>query len=140
MEATMKQTITVENTIDAPIEKVWAYWTLPEHITQWNQASDDWHCPAAANDPRTGKRFLYTMAAKDGSFSFDFSGEYKEVRPHEYMEYRMDDGRFCQVYFTQKGDKTRIVETFEPEEVNPLELQQGGWQAILDNFKKYTEQ
>lgn len=131
--------ITVEATVNAPVAKVWEYWTKPEHITQWCQASDDWHAPKAENDVRVGGKFSTTMAAKDGSFSFDFWGVYDVVKENEIMEYTMGDGRRAWLKFTADGDKTHITERFEAENQNPAEMQQGGWQAILNNFKKHTE-
>ncbi len=133
------QTITIESTINAPIEKVWEYWTSPEHITQWSHASDDWHTPYAENDLRTGGKFVSRMAAKDGSFSFDFGGEYDDVKPHERIAYTLGDGRKVDTTFTAKDNGIHVVQVFEPENTNPLEMQRGGWQAILDNFKKYVE-
>ena len=139
METTAKTTITIEATVNAPVEKVWEFWNKPEHITKWAQASEDWHAPHAENDPRTGGKFSTTMAAKDGSFSFDFGGVYDEVKPHELIRYTMGDGRTVQITFNTQGGSTHIVETFEAESANPVEMQRGGWQAILDNFKKYSE-
>lgn len=134
-----KQAITVEAIVNAPIAKVWESWTLPEHITKWNQASDDWHTPYAENDCRTGGKFKSTMAAKDGSFSFDFEGVYSLVIPHERIEYAMPDGRKVKITFLTKGNETTVSETFDPESQNSMELQRAGWQAILNSFKKYTE-
>lgn len=131
--------ITIEATIKAPIDKVWNYWTTPEHIMQWNNASDDWHTPHAVNDLRTGGSFLSTMAAKDGSFSFDFSGVYSDVAQHERIAYSMEDGRKVEVTFSSDGESTTVIETFDPETVNSAEMQKAGWQAILNNFKKYVE-
>ena len=131
--------LTVTATINAPVAKVWEYWTLPEHITQWCFASDDWHAPKATNDVSVGGNFSTTMAAKDGSFSFDFGGVYTEVRDNEVIAYTMGDGRVARVIFTANGNTTDIAETFEAETINPAEMQQGGWQAILNNFKKYVE-
>ncbi len=131
--------ITVEATVNAPVAKVWEYWTKPEHITQWCQASDDWHAPKAENDVRVGGTFSTTMAAKDGSFSFDFGGVYDAVTENEILEYTIGDGRRVWIKFTADGDKTHITERFEAENQNPVEMQQGGWQAILNNFKKHTE-
>ena len=139
METLEKTVITVKNTIDAPAEKVWETWTKPEHITQWNYASDDWHSPRAENDLRVGGNFLSRMEAKDGSFGFDFGGVYDAVRTNEYIEYTMGDGRKVQITFTPEGNKTKVVESFEAENTHSVELQRGGWQAILDNFKKYAE-
>lgn len=134
-----KTAITVEALIKAPIEKVWQLWTLPEHITKWNNASDDWHTPFAENDLRVGGKFLSRMKAKDGSFGFDFYGVYDDVRVNEYIEYTIGDGRKVKIVFSSHGNETKVVETFETENTHPLEVQRGGWQAILNNFKKYTE-
>lgn len=131
--------ITVEATINAPVAKVWEIWTTPKHIMQWNNASDDWHTPHAENDLRTGGKFLSTMAAKDGSFSFDFTGTYDLVSTNERIAYTMEDGRKVVIVFSSVGSKTHVSETFDPETENPLEMQQAGWQAILNNFKKYVE-
>ena len=136
---TTKAAITVQALVSAPIEKVWNAWTKPEHITQWNNASDDWHTPKASNDLRVGGKFSATMAARDGSASFDFEGTYSDVKQHQLIAYSMADGRTVKVVFKADGPKTQVIETFDPESENPIELQRGGWQAILDNFKKYTE-
>jgi uncharacterized protein YndB with AHSA1/START domain len=139
METLNKTTITVENTVEAPAEKVWKFWTSPEHITKWNCASDDWHSPFAENDLRVGGKFLARMEAKDGSFGFDFGGVYDEVKTNELIEYTLGDGRKVVVTFANNGQGTKVVETFEAEGTNPIEMQKGGWQSILDNFKKYVE-
>ena len=139
METQSKAVITIESTINAPVEKVWGYWSKPEHITKWSNASDDWHTPRAENDLRTGGKFLSRMEAKDGSMGFDFGGVYDEVRDNEYIEYTMGDGRKVKVTFSGNGNTTKVVEAFEAEETNPVEMQRTGWQNILDNFKKYTE-
>ena len=132
--------ITVTVTVNAPLEKVWNYWTAPEHITKWNNASDEWHTPSATNDLRVGGNFSYRMEAKDGSFGFDFGGVYDEVNESTFIEYTIADGRKVKISFASDGAQTKVVESFEAETTNSVELQQGGWQAILDNFKKYTEQ
>jgi uncharacterized protein YndB with AHSA1/START domain len=137
METTTK--ITVENTINAPVEKVWQCWTEPQHITKWCQANDDWHAPYADNDLRKGGSFKTTMAAKDGSFQFDFGGIYDTVDLHKLIEYTMGDGRKVKITFAEKDNTTHVVETFDAESTNSAELQQQGWQAILNNFKTYTE-
>lgn len=133
------QLITVETIVNAPMEKAWKCWTTPEDIMQWNHASDEWRCPKAANDLRVGGTFSYIMAAKDGSFSFDFNGTYTQVTPHKQIDYVIEGGRTVSIVFTEQGEKTRVVETFESETQNPVELQQQGWQAILENFKKHVE-
>jgi uncharacterized protein YndB with AHSA1/START domain len=139
METKTGESITVENLINAPVAKVWDLWTLPGHITQWNHASDDWHSSYAENDVRPGGRFLFRMAAKDGSFSFDFTGTYGDIKPNQFLECTIDDGRKVKVNFTSMDSWTRVVQTFEAEDTHSLEMQRGGWQAILDNFKKYAE-
>ena len=136
---TEQNTITVAATINAGVEKVWEFWTNPAHITQWAFASDDWHAPYADNDARTGGKFKTTMAAKDGSFSFDFDGVYDHVDERALIEYTMADGRWVKISFSGDDKITSVTEEFVPENENPLEMQKGGWQAILDNFKKYVE-
>jgi uncharacterized protein YndB with AHSA1/START domain len=131
--------ITVVTTVNAPIEKVWSCWGTPEDIMQWNAASDDWHTPRSENDLRTGGKFSARMEAKDGSFGFDFGGVYDKVKEHELIEYKMEDGRKVRISFESNGGATTVTETFDMEQTNSREMQQGGWQAILDNFKKYVE-
>jgi uncharacterized protein YndB with AHSA1/START domain len=138
-EGTVKPVITVSAEISAPVAKVWESWTKPEHVMQWNNASDDWHCPKASNDLKNGGKFSFTMAAKDGSFSFDFGGDYNEVKENEFIHATMGDGRMWKTYFKADGDKTTVTERFEAENMNSLEMQHVGWQGILNNFKKYTE-
>jgi len=140
METQEKTIITVEATVDATIEKAWEYFTKPEHITKWNNANEDWHTPSAVNDLRTGGSFVYKMAAKDGSFSFDFGGTYTEVQEHKTIAYTLGDGRTVKVDFSSDGGATKVTETFEAENTHSVEMQHGGWQAILNNFKKYTEE
>ncbi len=132
--------VTVKATVNAPVEKVWEYWTEPKHITKWNNASDDWHTPIAENDLTVGGKFLTRMEAKDGSFGFDFGGIYDEVKLNELISYTMGDGRKVTITFKTQGNETEVIETFDAETSNPVEMQQAGWQAILDNFKKYVEQ
>lgn len=139
MSTENKTIITVESTVKAPVEKVWKYWAGPAHIKKWNNASEDWHTPHAENDLRTGGKFLSRMEAKDGSFGFDFGGVYDTVKTNELIEYTMGDGRKVKVTFAANGNETRVTETFEAETMNSIEMQKGGWQAILNNFKKYTE-
>lgn len=134
-----KTNITVQTTINAPIGKVWKSWNEPQHITKWCQASPDWHAPSAENDLRVGGKFKTTMAAKDGSVSFDFAGVYTAVEPNKTIAYTMDDDRKVTITFATEGNQTEVIETFEAESSNPIEMQRDGWQAILDSFKKYTE-
>ena len=139
METQTKTPITVETIIKAPVEKVWNYFTSPEHIMQWNTASDDWFTPKAENDLRIGGSFNSRMEAKDGSFGFDFGGIYDDVKEHELIAYTLGDGRKVSVHFSSNEGNTKLVEIFEAENTNPVEMQKGGWQAILDNFKKHVE-
>jgi uncharacterized protein YndB with AHSA1/START domain len=139
METKEKTVITVQAIINATVVKVWECWTKPEHIIHWNNASADWHTPRAENDLRPGGRFVARMEARDGSMGFDFGGVYDQVKPHELIAYTLDDARKVTVLFHADGNTTHIKESFEAEDMNSIELQKTGWQAIVDNFKKYTE-
>lgn len=139
METTNTVSVTVNTTVDAPVQKVWNFWNAPEHITQWCAAIDTWHAPKAENDLRIGGSFATRMEAKDGSFGFDFGGIYDEVVPNKQIAYTMGDGRKVNIIFESNGDQTKITETFDAETENPVDMQRDGWQAILNNFKKYTE-
>ncbi len=134
------QRIVVETIVNAPALKVWENWTEPKHITKWNNASDDWHTPHAENDLRVGGKFLSRMEAKDGSFGFDFEGIYLEVIPLKKITYRLEDGREVETKFAENGETTKVTTYFDAENESPVEMQKGGWQAILNNFKKYVEQ
>lgn len=134
-----KNPITVEVIVHAPLSKVWDSWNQPEHITQWAFASDDWEAPKAENDLQVGGKFSTTMAAKDKSVSFDLIGTYTALTEHQLIEYDMEDGRHVKVVFTEVPEGVKVTETFDPEQENPEEMQRGGWQAILENFKKHTE-
>lgn len=134
-----KTMITVTAKVNVTIDTVWDSWTNPAHIVNWNNASDDWHTPKASNDLRKDGRFTFTMAAKDGSFSFDFGGTYTSVEPKQKISYIMDDGRVANVWFEQEGNAVKITEEFQAENIHSPEMQEAGWQAILNNFKKYTE-
>ncbi|HET7819149.1 MAG TPA: SRPBCC domain-containing protein [Bacteroidia bacterium] len=139
METKNATTITVATTIAAPIENVWKLWTEPEHIKKWNNASDDWHTPKAQNDLRKGGKFLIRMESKDGKMGFDFSGVYDNVKTNELISYTLDDGRKVKITFTSVGNNTKVEEAFEAESENSIDMQESGWQSILNNFKKYTE-
>ena len=134
-----REKVTVQTTVHAPIEKVWGIWTNANHITKWYNASEDWHAPYAENDLKVGANFKTTMSAKDGSMSFDFIGTYTKVELNSAIDYSIVDGRKVEIKFSVDGNTTTVVETFEAEDENPIEVQRGGWQAILDSFKKYTE-
>lgn len=130
---------TVRTTVHAPLERVWDAWTQPEHITQWNAASDDWCCPSASNDLQPGGRFTSRMEAVDKSVGFDFGGTYSDVQTHKLLRYSMDDDRHVEVTFESDGENTTVTETFDLENQNSAEMQQQGWQAILNRFKAYVE-
>ena len=135
-----KNTLSVQAVISAPIEQVWKLYTEPEHVIKWNSPSNDWHTPRAQNDFKVGGKFLYRMEAKDGSSGFDFDGIYEQIRTNELIMYSLTDGRKVEVTFTKDNDtRTKLATTFEAESTNPIEMQRNGWQAILDNFKKYVE-
>lgn len=131
--------ITVETVVHAPIEKVWAAWSEPEHITKWAFASDDWEAPHAENDLKVGGKFVTTMAAKDKSVSFDFNGVYTTVDHHQEITYTIEDGRKVTVKFVEVPEGVTVTEIFEAEDINSEEKQRAGWQAILENFKKHVE-
>ncbi len=131
--------VMVQVTVNAPIDKVWKFWTKAEHITQWNNASDDWHTPRAKNDLQKGGKFIYRMEAKDGSSGFDFEGVYDEVKINELISYTLGDSRKVSLTFKALDNLTTISERFEAETENSVELQRNGWQNILNNFKNYIE-
>jgi uncharacterized protein YndB with AHSA1/START domain len=133
-----KATITVNTRIQAPVQKVWECWTSPGHIIHWNFASEEWHCPSAVNDLQPEGKFSWRMEAKDNSFGFDFSGQYREIKLQEYILWVLDDGREVSIQFVAHEGETLVTETFEPDGNDPG-LQRQGWQAILDNFKAYVE-
>ena len=136
---TSMNSITVEIKIQASISHVWEYWTLPEHITKWNFASWDWHCPEATINLTEGGEFHFTMAAKDSSASFDFWGTYVNIEKEKHLEILLGDGRKMSAFFESTENGTNVREVFEAEKENSLELQKTGWQMILENFKKYAE-
>jgi len=132
--------ITVEVTIDAPLDVVWSAWNTPADVMQWNAASDDWHTTASEVDLREGGRFSARMEAKDGSFGFDFGGIYLAVDPRRHLRYRIDDGREVHIDFIpHKDGRVTVREAFEAEGTHTREQQREGWQAILDNFKRHVE-
>ncbi len=139
METTNRLKISVKTKINAPLEEVWTLWTGPDHITKWNNASEDWFTPSAENDLKVGGKFLYRMEARDGSFGFDFGGTYDEVNENKLIVYTLGDGRKVKITFSSRGNETEIVETFEAEEINSMDIQRDGWQAILNNFRHYAE-
>ena len=131
--------ITIQRTINAPIQKVWDYYTQPEHITKWNFADVSWHCPSSSNDLSVGGKMLARMEAKDGSFGFDFEGTYDEVEFNQSLVYTMPDKRNVRVTFEENGNQTHVTVVFDAENMNPVEMQRQGWQSILNNFSNYVE-
>ncbi|RRQ50462.1 activator of HSP90 ATPase [Maribacter algicola] len=130
--------ITIKVIVMANKQKVWDYYTLPEHIIKWNFADTSWHCPTATNDLNVGGRYLARMEAKDGSFGFDFDAVYTKIDKGQNFTYEFG-GRYATVDFKETGGQTEVTITFDPETENSIELQRNGWQAILNNFKKYSE-
>lgn len=135
----MQPQITVQAFVKSPVEKVWKFWTEPEHITKWNQASADWYSPHATNDLRVGGKFNTRMESRDGKHGFDFEGTYTTVETFKKIEYSMGDGRKVSVHFSAENGGVTVTELFDPESINPIDLQRDGWQTILNNFKNYTE-
>ena len=131
--------IAIQCSINGELSQVWNYWTDPSYITNWYFASEDWHCPNAENDLRKDGRFRIVMAAKDGSFGFDFEGTYLEVISQSVIEYILEDDRKVLTTFEKTGEGILVRQVFDPEHENPVEIQKGGWQSILNNFKKYVE-
>lgn len=130
--------ITVMTTVNLPRDRAWMYYTLPEHITQWNFAHPSWRCPFASNDVRTGGTYVARMEARDGSAGFDFEAVYVDVNKYVELAYEFG-GRLARVTFEEQNGQTTVTIVFDPETENPIELQRQGWQAILDNYKAYTE-
>lgn len=134
-----KLNIKIDTLVHAPLDYVWETWNTPSHIIHWNHASDDWHSPKADSSFVEGGRFVYRMEAKDNSFGFDFSGTFVEIVDKKRIVTRLDDDRIVQTEFIQENDGVRIIETFEAEDENSVEMQKEGWYAILNNYKLYTE-
>ena len=135
----MKHKVTVETVVDKDVEEVWKFWTSPEHITNWNFATPEWHCPTAEHELEVGGKLKYHMAAKDGSMAFDYIATFEKIKPNELLEYVLDDERKVTVNFNRQNGSTKIIEVFEVEDEYSMDMQRQGWQAILDNFKSYAE-
>jgi len=135
----MESKIKVSVIVNANLKKVWDYYTQPDHITKWNFALDTWHCPYASNDLRVGGRYLARMEAKDGSFGFDFDATYTDVQHLKRLSYVFGDREATIIFNELNNNQTEVIIYFDPENENSLELQRDGWQAILNNFKRYTE-
>ncbi len=131
--------ITIQAEVAVEKSKLWDYYTLPEHIINWNFADPSWHCPRASNNMIIGGEYNARMEAKDGSFGFDFIAYYSEINPGENFIYEFA-GRVVSVSFSEiESEKTLITIIFDPETENPIDLQRNGWQMILNNFKYYAE-
>jgi uncharacterized protein YndB with AHSA1/START domain len=131
--------IAVETTIQAPLDKIWIFYVLPEHIVNWNYATDEWHCPSASCDLTPGGKFSFRMASKNGEHEFDLKGTYTDIKSKEFISYELEDKRKVQVKFEPIKNGVSVEQRFEPESTNSHEMQRDGWQAILNNFKKYVE-
>ena len=131
--------IEVQVNVEASLGKVWECWNGPEHIVNWNFASDDWCAPQAAVDLKPGGQFVCRMESKDGTVGFDFKGIYDVIKPMELIEYTLEDDRTVRIEFKERENGVQLIEKFEAEHENSVELQQAGWQAILNNFKQYVE-
>jgi len=131
--------ITVEAVVNAPLNQIWTAWSNPDDIVQWNTPHESWHTTRSAVDLREGGKFAARMEAKDGSAGFEFEGVYTRVVPDRNIDFRMDDGREVNVEFIERADGVLVRETFDAETQNPVEMQRGGWQAILDNFGRHVE-
>lgn len=130
--------IVVSTVVAAPMQEVWRAYTTPADIMQWNAASPDWHTTSAMVDLRPGGRFCSRMEAKDGSFGFDFAGEYTKVVPHKLIEYSFGD-RAAAVEFVDRAGAVTVTVTFDSETIHSAEQQRTGWQAILDNFARHVQ-
>ncbi|MDQ6472650.1 SRPBCC domain-containing protein [Flavobacterium sp. LHD-80] len=131
--------ITVQNTIEASIEKVWEFWTLPEHVQNWNTAIDNWYTKYAENDLKVGGKFKYKMAQKGENASFDFEGIYTKIESLLLIEYKLTDNRIGSVQFENIDNKVKITEVFEPTKEDSESMQKQWCQTVIDNFKAYVE-
>ena len=138
MDTNEQSFLTAETEVNATIEKIWGFWNAPEHITQWNTFSAEWHTSSAENDLREGGMFVYVMGMKDGSYSFNFEGIYDDIIPHHLITYTLDDGRKSIISFLG-SNPVKIIENFEPDKSQPDDMQKQYCQAVLDSFKKYVE-
>lgn len=129
--------ITVATVIAAPLADVWRLYNSPEDIKAWNTASPDWHTTASMVDLRVGGMFCSRMEARDGSYGFDFAGEYTRVEAPHLIEYRFGD-RTGLVEFSEGPGGVTVTVKFDAEATHPEEQQRAGWQAILDNFRRHV--
>ena len=131
--------ITAETVINAPIEKVWEYWTNPQHIPHWNNTNHEWHTPVAENDLKIGGRLFLRMERKDGSAGFDHECIYDDVQHHKHICYTTSDKRKTHITFEETPDGVKLTEQFMPESATPIDMQHAFCQSILENFKAYAE-
>lgn len=134
-----KKRITVEALVGVAPENAWEYYHNPKHITQWNFASKDWHCPSAKNDLSVGGKYSARMEARDGSFGFDYEAIYNSINEFKSFSFTMADGRVVDTSFEELEGKTRVRTIFDAEHDNSVDMQRVGWQSILDNYKRYAE-
>jgi len=139
MNEASSQKITIELQVFAPLEKVWEYWTRPEHIVQWSHASPGWTTPFAENDMQVGGKLRIAFGSPDHTRDFVVEGTYSEIDEYKYIAYTLDDERLVQTYFEDNGESIRITQTFDAETENSTEQQREGWMSILKNFRNYTE-
>lgn len=139
-ENAMNQTVTIDTFVNATPAEAWTAFTTAEAITQWNQATPEWHCPSADVDLRVGGTYLARMEARDGSFGFDFEAVYEEVDVDRGVTLLMGDGRRARTTFVAEGDGTRVTTTFDAEPTNPVDMQRDGWQAILNSYAAWVGQ
>lgn len=128
-----------ETTIDLPVEKVWELWTNAEHIPNWNNVSEEWVTRWAENDATKGGKFFFRMETRDGTQGFDYRGEYMNVIQYKVLESVLDDGRKDKVEFMSNGRHTRLLQTFEANDTDPVEMQQHFCQAVVESFKHYAK-
>jgi uncharacterized protein YndB with AHSA1/START domain len=131
--------IEISVTIKATPQEVWDKWISVDGVQYWAFASDDWAAEGIENDAKPGGSFKSRNFAKDGSFEFIFGGTYDIVEPQKHATYTLGDGRKVEVGFEETDDGVHMIQRFEPETLNPAAQQKEGWQAYLDNFKKYVE-
>lgn len=131
--------IVIEVHIKAPLTKVWQAWTTPTDIMQWNFASADWYCPRAELDLQVGGHFNYRMEARDGSFGFDFQGEFSHIMLYQCIQFKLADDRQVTVEFRESEQGVHLCETFAAEDQHSAQQQQQGWLSILQNFARHVE-
>jgi uncharacterized protein YndB with AHSA1/START domain len=134
-----KNVVRVSVNVNVPLKLAWEIFAEPDHIVNWNFATEEWHCPSATNDLRLNGSFSWRMEARDGSMGFDYAGKYNTVAEFEHIELSLDDGRKVWITFSEHDDQVEVAETFEIEDENAAEMQKIGWQNILNNYRSYAE-